>query len=68
MNPDLSADRLQGRADDIYAVLLSAHEGLSPEDSAALNARLILILANAVGDADTVMKAVRMAVANRIGA
>lgn len=37
--------------DDLYADLLAAHEGLSPEDSAALNARLILILANHLGDA-----------------
>lgn len=33
-----------------YAELLAVHEGLSPEESAALNARLILILANQVGD------------------
>ena len=37
-------------ADAFYEALLDAHEGLSPEDSAALNARLILILANQIGD------------------
>ena len=36
--------------DGFYAELLGAHEGLSEEDSAALNARLILILANQIGD------------------
>lgn len=38
------------KADDFYASLLSAHEGLSKEDSDAFNARLILILANHIGD------------------
>ena len=35
--------------DDFYAMLLSAHEGLSDEQSQRLNARLVLILANEVG-------------------
>ena len=29
-----------------YAALVAAHEGLSEADSAALNARLVLLLAN----------------------
>ncbi len=33
-----------------YAELIAVHEGLPPEASAALNARLILILANQIGD------------------
>lgn len=37
-------------ADDFYAELLAAHEGLSKEDSDALNARIVLVLANHVGD------------------
>ena len=41
---------MNARPDDFYARLLSAHEGLSKEESDALNARLILILANHVGD------------------
>lgn len=36
--------------DDFYAALLEAHRGLSEDESAALNARLVLILANHVGD------------------
>lgn len=39
-----------GGADDFYADLLSAHEGLSKSDSDALNARLVLVLANHIGD------------------
>ena len=36
--------------DDFYAELLAAHEGLTKAQSDALNARLILLLANHVGD------------------
>jgi hypothetical protein len=38
------------RPDDFYAELLALHEGLSKAESDAVNARLILILANHVGD------------------
>ena len=44
-------------ADDVYADLLAAHDGLSEVESAALNARLILILANHIGDKDVIAKA-----------
>lgn len=36
--------------DGFYAELLGAHEGSSDDDSGALNARLVLILANHIGD------------------
>ena len=38
-------------ADGFYEQLLDAHEGLTSEQSQLLNARLILLLANQVGDA-----------------
>ena len=38
-------------ADGFYEQLLDAHTGLSREQSEVLNARLILLLANQVGDA-----------------
>jgi hypothetical protein len=38
-------------ADSFYEQLLDAHLGLTPEQSQLLNARLILLLANEVGDA-----------------
>ena len=38
-------------ADGFYEQLLDAHQGLTPEQSELLNARLILLLANQVGDA-----------------
>jgi len=36
--------------DGFYADLIGVHEGLSDEESQALNARLILILSNHIGD------------------
>lgn len=46
----IGRDRLGAAADDFYAALMEAHEGLTCEESAALNARLVLLLANRVGD------------------
>ena len=37
-------------ADAFYECLLDAHQGLSREQSELLNARMILILANQLGD------------------
>jgi hypothetical protein len=37
-------------ADGFYAALVAAHEGLDEAQSAALNARLVFLLANQVGD------------------
>ena len=39
-------------ADDFYEVLVNAHDGLSDDESRRLNAKLILLLANAVGNKD----------------
>ncbi|MCR9220877.1 MAG: DUF2783 domain-containing protein [Alphaproteobacteria bacterium] len=38
------------RPDDFYERLIAAHRGLSDAQSRQLNARLILLLANQVGD------------------
>ena len=45
------------RPDDFYAALLALHEGRSKEESDAVNARLILLLANHVGDMDVLREA-----------
>ena len=50
-----------GRADDVYAALIEAHEGLGPQESAALNARLILLLANHIGDEAVIAEALKEA-------
>jgi hypothetical protein len=54
---DLGSDRLGPAGDVFYAMLLQAHEGLSPEESARLNARLVLLLANQVGNAQVLQAA-----------
>lgn len=48
-------DGLGHRADEVYAALLAAHDGLTSEESHRLNARLVLLLANEVRDADRVL-------------
>ena len=45
------------RPDDFYAALLALHEGRSKEESDAVNARLILLLANHIGDMDVLREA-----------
>jgi hypothetical protein len=47
--------------DDLYEALIAAHQGLSTEQSHALNARLVLLLANQVGDLDTLRSAFLLA-------
>jgi hypothetical protein len=47
--------------DGFYAELLEAHGGLSDDDSIALNARLILILANHIGDRVVLSEALAVA-------
>ncbi|TNJ41108.1 DUF2783 domain-containing protein [Phaeobacter sp. B1627] len=49
------------RPDDVYAELLAAHDGLTKAQSDALNARLILILANHIGDQATFIQALTKA-------
>jgi hypothetical protein len=47
--------------DGFYAALLKAHDGLPEAESVALNARLVLILANHVGDAKVLEAALKLA-------
>jgi Protein of unknown function (DUF2783) len=54
-------DNLGGRGDDIYAALIRAHEGLSDAENQALNARLVLILANHIGDLAVLQEALARA-------
>lgn len=50
-DPHLSAP------DDFYEALIDAHRELSPEQSHALNARLVLLLANHIGALDVLKEA-----------
>lgn len=47
--------------DDFYEMLIGAHRDLSDEQSELLNARLILILANHIGDLGTLREALTIA-------
>lgn len=47
--------------DDFYDALIQSHQGLSTEQSHAMNARLVLLLANHIGDADTLRHALQVA-------
>jgi hypothetical protein len=48
-------------ADAAYAMLADARRGLDPGAAAALDARLVLILANHVGDLDVLADAIALA-------
>lgn len=47
--------------DDFYQVLTDMHRGLSDEQSADVNARLILLLSNHIGDQAVLADAMRIA-------
>ncbi|MDD2535184.1 MAG: DUF2783 domain-containing protein [Macromonas bipunctata] len=47
--------------DDFYEALIATHQGLSTEDSHALNARLVLLLANHIGDMAVLQQALNVA-------
>ncbi|WP_299046296.1 DUF2783 domain-containing protein [uncultured Tateyamaria sp.] len=47
--------------DGFYDELLAAHAGLSTQDSTDFNARLILVLANHIGDRDILRAALAAA-------
>jgi len=49
--------------DDLYEALITAHDGLGPDEQQALNARLILILMNHIGDAQVIRQALEAACA-----
>ena len=47
--------------DDFYEALIAAHHGLTDQQSAALNAKLILLLANHIGDLEVIREALAAA-------
>ena len=47
--------------DGFYAELVAVHEGLTAAQSAELNARLVFLLANQVGDRKTLMECIAAA-------
>jgi hypothetical protein len=49
------------KPDDAFRVVVEAHHGLSDEQSADLDAALVLILANHIGDVDVLREAIALA-------
>ncbi|MGL4309185.1 MAG: DUF2783 domain-containing protein [Paracoccaceae bacterium] len=49
------------KPDEAYARLIAAHEGLAENESHAMNARLVLILMNHIGDDAVLAEALRLA-------
>ena len=49
------------RPDDFYEALIELHRGLTEDQSRQLNARLILLLANHIGDMDVLAQAMAAA-------
>ena len=45
------------RPDDFYEALIEMHRDLTPEQSAKVNAKLVLLLANHVGDMEVLRQA-----------
>lgn len=46
----IGADKLGADGDAFYEALMNLHEGLSEAQSHALNARLVLMMSNEIGD------------------
>jgi hypothetical protein len=57
----LNLDRNIALPDEIYEALIRMHEGLSDDESARVNARLILLFANHIGDQEVILEACRIA-------
>ncbi|MGH6612124.1 MAG: DUF2783 domain-containing protein [Burkholderiaceae bacterium] len=57
----LSSEPNIAEPDDFYQALIDAHAGLTDEQSVALNARLVLLLANQIGDLTTLRQAIAAA-------
>ena len=52
--------------DDFYAALIDAHRDLATAQSHSLNARLVLLLANHIGDNDVLQQALAAARASTL--
>jgi hypothetical protein len=61
MSQRLNTEPNLPQADDFYEALIDMHRGLSEAQSQETNARLILLLANHIGDLDVLREAMRIA-------
>lgn len=58
---DLSTQSRFPDPDRAFRLLIEARRGLSPEEAAALDARLVLLLANHIGDENVLAAAIMAA-------
>lgn len=49
------------KPDDAFRLVVEAHRGLTDETSAVLDAALVLVLANHIGDLDVLREAIALA-------
>ena len=49
------------RPDDFYQILIDTHRDLTEDESQAVNAKLVLLLANHIGDMDVLEEAMKIA-------
>jgi len=61
VTPSIDTSPRIERPDDFYQLLINAHAGLEDEASTKLNAKLVLVLANQVGDMDILGQAIELA-------
>jgi Protein of unknown function (DUF2783) len=57
----LNTDMNIAAADDFYEALIETHRDLTPEQSRLVNAKLILLLANHIGDLEILRQAMAKA-------
>jgi hypothetical protein len=57
----LRLDPAPGNPDDLYEMLVDLRRGLDEAQAAALDAKLILLLANHIGDLDVIREAIAAA-------
>ena len=57
----LSTSSNFARPDDAFRAIVEAHRGLSDPESADLDAALVLILANHIGDLSVLLEAIALA-------
>ncbi|MBI1791208.1 MAG: DUF2783 domain-containing protein [Acidobacteria bacterium] len=61
MNSRLNTEPNIAQPDEFYQALVDLHSGLSEEQSQIVNARLILLLANHIGDRTVLLEALSKA-------
>lgn len=61
MSGKLRTDSAFANPDEFYDLLIAAHRDLTEAQSAEVNAKLILLLANHIGDLDVIRQALDVA-------